>query len=285
MRPFSLALAALFCCLPALAQALELSSLRPATAAPGDLVILSGRDWPEAYQLLLGETAVSSERLSATDVRFQVPQLPPGDYAIGISSEGRKLPAVTQFILRVHQPAPQIDSLVPDQIPLCRGFEQEEILLGGRNFAPGAALLLDDSALAVKSRSQGSITALLPPVPAGLHRIEVVNPDGQKSIAATLNVVKQPEIDHLEIGNDQVTSYQIRIVGVNFSPQSKLMLNGTPITNRSEEIVAGNDRISYIDCTTLVYQRYPLTGQPRDLAFQILNPDGQVSNTVRIRAN
>jgi len=265
--------------------AVELSSLQPAVAAPGGLVTLGGNDWPEDFRLLIGEAAVSAERLSASEVRFRVPELPPGDYAISVASEGRKLPTTTSFILKVLDLPPLIDSVTPEEIPFCSGLDRQEIVLIGRNFAPGATPLLDDSALAVKSRSQGSITVLLPSVPAGLHKLQVVNPDGQKSMSTTLSVDQRPVIENIEIGTDQVVTYPIRIIGKNFSPHSKLILNGTAITNRSDDIVAGNDRITYLNCTTLLYQRYPVTGQAKDLTFQVLNSDGQVSNVVTVSAN
>jgi hypothetical protein len=35
------------------------------------------------------------------------------------------------------------------------------------------------------------------------------------------------------------------------------------------------DQLLYLDCGTLVYQRYPFDMQNKDLVLQIINPDGQ----------
>jgi hypothetical protein len=281
----SICLLAVLLSMPAvICPALQLSSLQPAAAAPGTAVTLIGSDWPEEFQLLLGETSIRYERISVAAILFLVPEQPPGDYAVSISSDGGRL-ATAPFNLRILPREPLIQAVNPDQFPFCRQGGEEELVVSGEHFAPAAQLLLDDSTLAVKARSQSSMTAVLPRVPAGLHRLQVVNPDGRKSLAATLSIVDQPVIDFLDIGTEQVNTYQIRILGNNFSPQSRLLLNGKVISNRSDDLAEGRDRFSFIDCATLLYQRYPLTGQPRELAFQVLNPDGQISNTYVVTAN
>jgi len=271
---------------PGSCPALQVSSLQPTTAIPGERVTLGGSDWPHEFQLLLGETAVPYDRISNTAVRFQVPELPAGEYAIGIRSDSGSSRATTRFVLSITSPPPLIDMVDPNLTPFCRPGEQTEVVIYGQHFSSGASLLLDESSLPVKERESGSITVVLPQIPAGLHRLQVVNPDGQKSLATTIEVADQPRIDQLQVGSDdQVVSYQIRIVGANFTPQSKLLVNGAAVINRPGLLEEGDDRVTYLDCATLLYQRFPMSGQQRELQFQVLNPDGQVSNVVTLSSN
>jgi len=264
------------------ASALQITSLRPTTAAPGDIATLSGNNWPEEFQLLLGETVVPFEAFSADAVRFRIPDLPAGEYLISYRVAGDVNSTPTRFTLRLLAAAPLIDRIIPEQVPVCREAGVD-IVIQGRHLDAAAQALLDDGILRIKSRSTGNITIELPQLAAGLHRLQLINRDGQKSLAATLEVTGRPQIDQLQIEDDQVVSYPIRIIGVNFTPQSRLLVNGTEVVNHPGILKEGDDRVSYLDCNTLLYQRYPLTGQTRDLQFQVQNPDGQASNSVSLK--
>jgi len=264
------------------ASALQITSLQPTSAAPGEIATLSGNNWPEEFQLLLGETVVPFEKLSVDAVRIRIPDLPAGEYLISYRDTGAALSTPTRFTLKLLGAAPLIDRIIPDQVPACRE-EGVDIIIQGRQLDAATHALLDDGILRIKSRSAEEITIELPQLAAGLHRLQLVNRDEKKSLAATLEVTGQPRIDQLQIEDDQVVSYPIRIIGVNFTPQSRLLVNGTPVVNHPGILKEGDDRVSYLDCSTLIYQRYPLTGQTRDLQFQIQNPDGQASNSVSLK--
>lgn len=270
--------------LPRAAATLQLSSLQPTRAVPGEIITLGGSNWPADFQLLLGERVIPFERVSATEVSFQVPNLPTGEYVVGILPADATTRTESRFTLSVAAPIPQIESIAPDQLPVCRNAASE-IVIHGRNIGPATQVLLNDGSLAVKSRSSGSIAFLLPQVAAGLQRIQLANPDGQRSLPVNLEVTGQPQIDQLEIGGDQVLSYQIRILGVNFAPRSRLLVNGVEVINHPGLLKEGDDRVSYLNCSTLLYQRYPLSGQVQDLEFQVQNPDGQVSNSSSLKTN
>lgn len=267
---------------PASGTALQITSLQPAATLAGETVTLGGHGWPEAFQLLLGETPVEHERVSATELRFRVPDLAPGDYVISVVAGTTR--STSRFTLKLVAPAPLIDLIDPDQVTLCQRDADDRIQIRGRHFGSGSRVLLNDSTLPINERGSEALGVRLPSLASGIHRIEVINPDGQKSLAATLEVIAEPRLDQLLIGSDQVVSYPIRILGTNFTPQSRLLVNGVPVSNRAPPLEEGDDRVSYLDCTTLLYQRYPLTGQPRELSFQVLNPDGRVSNTLSISA-
>lgn len=264
------------------AAALQITSLQPTTAAPGEIATLGGSNWPEDFHLLLGETVVPLDTISADAVRFRIPELPAGDYLISFREAGIAISTPTRFTLRLLAAAPLIDRVIPDLVPACRDGGVD-IVIQGRHLDAAAQALLDDGILRIKSRSAENITIELPQLAAGLHRLQLINRDGQKSLAATLEVTGRPQIDRLQIEDDQVLSYPIRILGVNFAPQSRLLVNGTAVVNRPGILKEGDDRVNYLDCNTLLYQRYPLTGQTRDLLFQVQNPDGQVSNSVSLK--
>jgi IPT/TIG domain len=281
--PFYLLLITLLA-LPCSTTALQLSSLQPTSAVPGETITLGGSDWPVDFQLLLGEQTIPFERVSATAISFRVPELPVGEYVVGILPTAAATRTESRFTLSILSPTPQIESMVPDQLPACREATSE-IVLHGQHIGPTTQVLLNEGSLPVKSRSASSITFLLPKVTAGLQRIQLVNQNGQRSLPANLEVSDQPRLDELEIGGDQVLSYQIRILGVNFSPQSKLLVNGAAVINHPGLLKEGDDRVSYLNCSTLLYQRYPLSGQAQDLEFQVHNPDGQVSNSLSLKTN
>jgi len=281
--PFYLLLITLLA-LPCSTAALQLSSLQPTSAVPGETITLGGSDWPFDFQLLLGEQTIPFERVSATEIQFRVPDLPVGEYVVGILPAAAASRTESRFTLSITAPTPHIESMDPEQLPACRE-STSEIVIHGRNISPTTQVLLNEGSLPVKTRSPSSITFVMPKISAGLQRIQLANPDGQKSLPANLEVTGQPQIDELEIGGDQVLSYQIRILGVNFSPQSRLLVNGAAVINHPGLLKEGDDRVSYLNCSTLLYQRYPLSGQAQDLEFQVHNPDGQVSNSISLKTN
>jgi len=274
--------ATLLCLLLLLARplalgAVEITSLQPEAAQPGAAVILTVSSAPEQLDLRIGSLPVASSQLAPGIFQFEVPDLPAGDYAVeaGTAEPGQSSPPVRFRILAA---PPVIGSIAPATFSFCRGGGPEELEVIGSGFADTAVVLLNGSRIPVTSRSPGRLSLRLPPLPAGLHKIQVSNPDGQSSVPVTLSVVRQPVIHQIESSGNAITSYQLTITGENFSPQSQLLLNGAPLPLRRSDIQTG-DRVSYLDCTTLVYQRHPLAAQPQDLEFRVVNPDGQVSNS------
>lgn len=263
------------------ASAFEVSSLQPGAGQPGALVTLTGTGGPSHLTLKFNETAVSTRTLAPGVYQFLVPELPPGDYAVEVTSGGQPSSTSPTFWFQILAPAPSISSLTPNTFSFCRGNGPEELEVKGEGFAKTAVVLLDGSGIPVVSRSSGSLGVRLPPLPAGLHRIQVANPDGQESLPVTLSVVKQPVIHQVTSGSNDVTSYRLTISGENFSPHSRLLVNDTPIQMTGNRVEIG-DRFSYVDCRTLSYLRYPPSGQTQELEFKVINPDGQVSNSYTI---
>jgi len=259
----------------------EITSLQPGSASPGTQVILTTRPTDLVVGLNFGQITVSPLKLADGVFQFQVPDLPPGDYSVEVQG-GADTPNSAPFWFQILPRAPVLAAITPDTFSFCRAAGPEELELTGTGFADTATVLLDGSSIAVASRSPGRINLQLPPLPAGLHKLQVVNPDGQGSLPAAISVVQQPLIHQVVTGNsDAITSYQLTIQGENFTPDSQLVLNGTPLPSRSSDLQTG-DRVSYIDCTTLVYQRHPMAGQPQELEFRVVNPDGQVSNSYTV---
>jgi len=260
--------------------ALEITALQPGAAQPGTAVILTSDEPFPILELRFGDATIPLTGLSPGVFRFQVPELPPGEYALSIST-GPLAGTSPPFPFQVRAMPPEIGSLVPDTFSFCRGAGPEELIIEGTGFVATSAVLLNGSRIPVSSRTPGRLVLRLPAMPVGLHKIQVANPDGQESLPVTLSVVRQPVIHMIESGGDAITSYRLTVHGENFSPNSRLLLNGSPLPQRRDDVQNG-DRVSYIDCTTLVYQRHPMAGQPQDLEFRVVNPDGQVSNSYPI---
>jgi hypothetical protein len=139
-----------------------------------------------------------------------------------------------------------------------------------------------------------SLQFRLPEMPAGVYGVQVRNTDGAASLPHSLWINSLPEISTVERGGDYVNNYEMIIRGKNFFYNSILMVREPENSTfgrdyRQLAFRAGQDgstgygnfqampgeQLTYRDCTTLIYQRYPLDMQDKDLILQVINPDGK----------
>ena len=67
-----------------------------------------------------------------------------------------------------------------------------------------------------------------PPLTAGSYGLQLVNPDGKKSLPQTLWFNNVPEIESVSVGDNFVNSYQMIIKGKNFFHNLALLVNEYP---------------------------------------------------------
>jgi len=126
-----------------------------------------------------------------------------------------------------------------------------------------------------------------PPLKGGIHQLQVVNSADRKSLPATLFVNSIPEIQSVEQGTDDVTSYELIIRGKNFLFNSALIVDSIPV---GQALVTGADQtlflpqttpaadsIRYVDCNTIVYVRHPYSRQTKRVSLQVVNHGGNQS--------
>ena len=157
--------------------------------------------------------------------------------------------------------------------------------MSGSNFRPGAQLLLDSTALVVDKLAESEIVFTLPAVTPGLHQVQVVNPDNQRSLPHGLFLSSTPEITSVQSGADNVVEYDLILSGRNFLVNSFLTVNGVAVGKALGNISADGsvrETMRYIDCTTLIYTRRPFLREPHELSLQVVNPGGEQSNVYQL---
>lgn len=265
------------------AFSLEITSISPSTTVPGGLVRVGGGPFDDESQVLLGDQSLRPETWTERELIFTVPELPEGDYRLTLGDRrGGNQPA---FILRVGTPRPEIHALEPERLDLCARGGERRITISGQSLAAGTRLLLDGAQLPAERLTANRIDFTLPELAAGMHQVEVVNPDGQRSLPYALMIDGQPEIFSVTLGTDQVVAYELIIQGRNFPAQANLLVNGTPV-NRALALAGkqggGRDAVRYVDCGTLIYTRYPLSREPLPLTLTVVGPGGEGSAPYQI---
>jgi len=257
----------------ALAQAPRLAGLAPASGGPGSRVTVLGGPFDGSERILFGDRLLAPSRVEPARLTFTVPALPEGEYLLALQSMQGISAATLTF--RLILPPPEILSLSPSQIDGCSGFEQRRVTVAGRGLQAGVQLLLNGAALDA-TRTGDSLLFNVPDLPAGLHQVQLRNPNGQMSLAVALLVDTTPEIRSVAVGAEFLNHYQLIISGRNFLFNSRLIADGrqVPAVPASSMQV---DRLTYVDCNSLIYHRYPVSSQPRTVLLQVLNPDGRES--------
>ena len=257
-------------------------SIIPAQGEPGMSVTLNGTGFTDNTGAFLGNTAVTTRVLGPKLLSFEIPEIPPGLYALflkrgdGITSKAYNFNILAQ--------KPVVASLSPDTVYNCTAAREREVVLSGRNFQEGAQLLLDGAAIKNRVLSRETIAFSVPPhLNGGLHQVQVKNPSDMVSGAIALFVNTKPEILSVSQGDDFVNYYELIIEGKNFQQRSILIIDGARLSTGTSP-AGERERIIYIDCNRLIYQRHPYDTSLKSLRVQIINPNGEESPVVSVNA-
>ena len=265
----------------AFAAALEIASLSPGSAAPGEVVTLSGGPFPPGTEVLVGETALAPTVIENGQLTFIVPQFPEGEYRVAVQAGGQTSPP--GFVLRITPQRPWISALDPPLLDECGAETERQVVLEGGGFLPGVQILLDGAAIPHQVVAENRLAFLVPPLRGGIYEVQVVNPGDSPSVPQALIIDSLPEIFDVRRGADRVTTYELIIDGRNFLFDSILVVNGIPLPLGAAQ-VPGTESVEYIDCGQLVYHRMPVTTQERPLSLQVVNPGGRQSPVFQITA-
>lgn len=283
MRIHQLILLFLLCSITPVA-ALEITALFPSTAPPGETITLTGGPFVAGDTVLISDRRLATVVLAPTRLTFTLPPLASGVYALAVEHNGERSPL--NFQLRVVQPSPRIASLTPTTLDSCSDSSERQVTVSGSNFQPGTNLLLDNSSIPLAKVSANEIVFILPAVQPGLHQVQVVNPDNQRSLSHALFISSTPEIISVQTGDDHVVDYDLILQGRNFLFNSKLTVNGMAVGKTLADNLSPDtsvrETMRYIDCTTLIYTRRPFLRDPKELSLQIINPGAEQSNVYQL---
>jgi len=271
-------------------------SIIPAQGEPGMSVTLSGSGFSDKTTAFLGNTEVQAEVLGPKQLTFEIPQLPPGLYALFVKRGDGTTSRAYNFTLMA--PKPIVDALAPDTVYACAANRDREVVVSGRNFQEKSQVLFDGAAITSRFLSPDTFSFTVPRVAAGLHHIQVKNAGDTISGAQGLFVDARPEIESIVTGEEFVNYYNLVIEGRNFQQDSVLIVTeernleqaGLQPAYEVKRLRSGTasaterERVIYANCTQLIYQRHPYSTTPKNFRVQVVSPGGEESSVVQVSA-
>lgn len=253
-------------------------SIIPAQGEPGKTVILSGSGFTQDTTVYLANNEVTPEVSGTKLLAFEIPDLQPGLYALYLRRGDSAVSKPYNFTIT--PPKPSISDLSPDSVVACSSGRDREVTVYGKNFRADSRVLFDGAAIKSSYDSPQSLTFTTPQVPGGLHQVQVQNADDTASGIQALMVDARPEITGVTQGEERVSSYDLLIDGINFQQRSTLVVDGRPIVNSGLE----RERVTYVDCTHMVYERHPYDNTLKTLRLQVITPGGGESSVIQVTA-
>jgi hypothetical protein len=278
-------------------QQITILSIIPAQGEPETSVTLSGSGFTDKTVAFLGNTAAPTDVLNPKQLAFDIPNLPPGLYALYLRNTDGTTSRAYNFNLL--PPKPVVYSLSPDTILYCAPDKEREVVISGRNFQERSQVIFDGSAIRGHFISRERLSFTAPRVTAGLHQIQVKNQGDAMSGAQGLFVDARPEIDSVTAAEEFVNYYNLVIGGRNFQQDSTLVVSeerdpdqagyqGSIAEVKRLRSGAANaserERLLYVNCGRIVYQRYPYSTSLKNFKVQLVNPGGEESSVVQVSA-
>lgn len=257
-------------------------SIIPAQAEPGKSVTVFGGNFGEGITVFLGTVGIEAKITGGKKLEFTIPlQLDPGIYALNLKRSDGVIGRAYNF--QVLPLRPVLTGLSPDTIESCMQGEQREVIATGRNFSEQSMLLFDGAVIKSRLLSPESIAFSVPQVGGGLHKVLVKNPPDISSTPYTITVETKPEISQVTMGKEHVNYYELIITGKNFQQNSSIYVDGQRIGGRGQEFTQ-REKLIYIDCNTLIYQRHPYSPVSKELRIQVINQGGDGSQLINVTA-
>jgi IPT/TIG domain len=279
-------------------QALPLTilSIIPTQGEPGMSVTLSGSGFTDNTVVFLGNTEVPTEVMGPKQLSFTIPKLHHGLYALFLRRGDEATSRAYNFT--VLAPKPVVYSLAPDTIPDCAADRDREVVITGRNFQERSQVLFDGAAIRGRFISPDTFAFTVPRIAPGLHQVQVKNPEDTLSGAQGLFIDGRPEIQTINAGTEYVNYYNLVIDGRNFRQDSTLVITeereieptGLQPAYEVKRLRGGTanaterERVIYVNCNQIIYQRYPYSTALKNFKVQIVNPGGEESSVVQVSA-
>lgn len=264
-------------------------SIIPAQGEPNTTVTLSGSGFTAGTTAHLGTTEIPAKVIGADILSFEIPRLQPGLYALFVKRADGTTSRTYNF--SVLPPKPVVESLSPEAVDVCATASDRSVTITGRNFQAESKVLFNGAAVKSSFGSAHSLTFVVPPAQAGLHQVQVKNAEETATTPITFIVRGTPEILSVMRGESSVNYYKLVIEGRNFQPGATLSIEESGLqlglnAGGGKRLKAGatgeRDMLIYVDCSKLVYQRYPVDPTDKDLRLQVINPGGETSSIVQV---
>ncbi|NTW99462.1 MAG: transcription factor, partial [Geobacteraceae bacterium] len=258
-------------------------SIIPVQAEPGAKVMLSGTGFGESASVVLGSVEITARITGGKQAEFNLPpQLEAGLYALYLKrSDGTTGRSYNFTVLPLR---PVLNSLQPPQISSCAAGKEREVIARGGNFGGTSMLFFDGAALTSTLLSTESISFIVPAVSGGLHQVQVKNAPENSSVQLNLAVETRPEIGQVTVGDEHVNYYELVISGRNFNQNSSVYVDGMQIGGRGGQDMVEREKLIYVDCAKLIYQRHPYSPVTKDFRLQVVNPGGEGSQVITVTA-
>lgn len=257
-------------------------SIIPAQGEPGAKVTIFGSEFGEKISAYLGSVEIPARVTEGKQLEFTIPPLEAGLYALYLKRSDGALGRAYNFSVLPLRPI--LRDITPQQISSCAEGREREITASGQNFNEGSLLFLDGAVVRSRLISSDTIVFTLPQVPGGLHQILVKNGPENASVPMALTIETKPEVSQVSVGSEFVNYYELIIEGKNFHQNSSIYVDGQRIGGRGGQEVTERERLIFIDCTRLIYQRYPYSPVKKDFRIQVINPGGEGSQVVNVTA-
>ena len=258
-------------------------SIIPAQGEPGAKVILSGTGFGEQASVFLGSVEIPALITASRQAEFNVPtQFESGLYALYLKRSDGIIGRSYNFAVLPARPL--LISLEPAMISSCAVGKEREVVARGKNFSAASMLFFDGAVLGSTLLSPETISFRVPIVAGGLHQVQVKNAPENGTVAMTIAVESRPEIGQVTIGNDHVNYYELIITGRNFNQNSSVYVDGVQTGGRGGQEMAEREKLIYIDCTKIIYQRHPYSPANKDFRLQVVNPGGEGSQVITVTA-
>ena len=256
-------------------------SIIPGQGSSGSTVVISGAGLNSDSTLYLGIEEIPLKLISSRQISFEIPPLPAGNYALYLR---RKSGAASKaYSFAVTPLKPSVSAVYPDTVSFCATGSDRQIIIKGKNFLEGSRVLFDGAIIKGSRISTEEMTFQAPPVPGGLHQVQVKNSEDALSPAIALLVASQPEILSVNQGNDYVNYYELDIEGINFQYGSSLIVDGKKIPG-GQPSPGERDRLVFKSCSRLTYQRYPYDPSMKSFEMIVVNPNGEESSHFTVSA-
>jgi hypothetical protein len=268
---------------PAAVTVPAILSIIPAQAEPGSKVMMFGSGFGTLVSAFLGSVEIPAKVTEGRQLEFTVPlQLEPGIYALYLKRSDGAVSRPYNFTILPLRPL--LTGLSPDMVGSCAQGGEREVIARGQNFLETSQLVFDGAVLRSRFLSTEALSFYVPQVLGGLHQVVVRNSPENGTVALGLMIETRPEIAQVQIGSQYVNYYDLVIVGRNFQQNSSVYVDGQKIGGQGGQDLAEREKLIYVDCTKLIYQRHPYSPVNKDFRILVMNPGGEASQPISVSA-
>ena len=253
-------------------------SIIPSQGEPGRHVNLMGSGFSADTLVWLGTSAVPTAVINDRHIEFEIPKVAPGLYALYLKRPDGAISKIYNFPIMA--PKPVIDAINPDTVFGCAPDQERIATVSGKNFQEGSAVLFDGGAIRNMYVSPEALSFTVPHnVLGGQHNIQVKNPDDMVSGTVAFYIDMKPVIHVVQQGEERVNTYELILEGHNFQQGSSVVVDGRQVYNSTDR-----DKSRFVNCSRIIYERYPYDRTLKTLKIQVVNPNGEESPVVTVTA-